>query len=131
MNVSKKIIIFTIFGSLILAVGVFIMVTMTDNSKDVSYVKISSEDQSIGSWSTEKNAEKADSANLTFKNNGKVTGQVSGYNFSGTYKKLPDDSYVIFNKKGKETYTVEISKDEMSMNPVAQTLTVSWTLTAN
>ena len=128
MSTSKKIIVFTIFGALVLTIGVFAMVAMTNKNHDVSYMKMTPQDQSIGSWSTKDNTKEADSAKLTFKNKGKVSGQVSGYAFSGTYEKLSEDNYVIFNKKRKETYTIEINEDEMNTEPVSTALTVKWTL---
>lgn len=131
MDKTKKLLLFSIFGALVLVVGVFLIVTMSSDSSDVKYTSLSAGDPVIAVWSSDQGTDKGESAKLAFKNDGTVSGQVSGYGFTGTFKKSQSDKYVIFNKKGKKTYRATIDGSVMHMESTKATLSLSWTLKAN
>lgn len=123
--------IFTLVGALILAVGVYLITSMGSSEKDVKYDQVKAGDPLLGSWSTADGSEKSESADLEFKSDKNVSGHIAGYSFKGTFKKKSDADYVIFNKNGKKAYTIVLDNDEITMDPVAATLTAHWILTAD
>ncbi|MGI6722195.1 MAG: hypothetical protein ACOX4I_06560 [Anaerovoracaceae bacterium] len=127
MSKSKKLIIFSIAAGLVLVIGVFLFVS-SGSKQEEHYTRLSASDQVYGTWATDSSARKGDSAELTFKEKGAVSGQVSGYGFKGSCKKLENGTYVIFNRKGKAAYKFKIDGDDMSLGSAAAAHSSRWEL---